>query len=329
MKAELFVHTGSQDMAPMIRRLIAEEIDVELPIEVNSVDTGRIAQNLKIGTRYSQLLQGAIPPELGLSLSVSWLSWLGERIYLQVYWPVITAGSEKKYDPTVVSFFPHTFDNFFPALAVRDRMVLVPLGQAKSLGAVQGVTRIHSVLQDDIIEIDYGNEKAVRCALRTVAQGLSAQLQQELTAWASLQPSGELDIRAASRDLDVDMAQMRRILADRLDRIRAPYQRLSCQLDKTKLVHGRWTRVRLTVTNLSSEEMTGVVLDIAGPVEILPPRVEVNLPADTAIEIPLALKPVDEGEFPIEITLVQPQHAPFRAWLPPSNLWLESDGGSG
>lgn len=323
MKAELFVHAESQHTVPTLRRLIAESIDPDLTLEVNSVDTGRIADNLKTGTRYSQLLQAAIPPELGLSLGVSWLSWLGERIYLQVYWPVITGASGQDYDPTIVPFFPNTFNYFFPALAIRDRMVLVPQGGGENLGTVYGVTRISSVLREDVLEIDYRNEEKLRSALDTVARGLSDQLQHELASWANFQPAGTFDLQMAARDLDIDVNLLRRILADRIQTITAPYKRLSCQLDKTRLTFGRWTRVVLTLTNSSDEAITGATVDITGPVDILPSKVEVDLPSGT-IEVPLSMKPTDEGEFPIEITLVQTQDTPFKQWLPPLNLWLES-----
>src|ERR1022692_545925 len=324
MKAELFVHAGSLDVVPVFRRLIAETIDPDLPVEVCSIDTGRIADNLKIGTRYSQLLQAAIPPELGLSLGVNWLTWLCERIYLQVYWPVVTVASYT-YDPTMVPFFPHTFSSFFPALAIRDRMVLVPKGEGQALGTVNGVLRIASALRDEILQVNYQDEQEVRSALRTVADGLSEQLQQELHSWAIFQPPGTLDLQAAASDLDVNVNLFRRILASRVGAITAPYQRLSCHLDKTRLPFGRWTRIVLTVTNPSAVALTGVSVRISGPVDVLPSRLEVDVPVG-ATEIQLSMKPVDEGEFPIEITLVQADDAPFSDWLPPFNLWLESGG---
>jgi hypothetical protein len=324
MKAELFVHAGSQDIVPVVRRLVAECIDADLPLEVNSIDTGRIADNLKIGTRYSQLLQAAIPPELGLSLGVSWLSWLGERIYLQVYWPVITvAASGYTYDPMVVPFFPNTFDSFFPALAIRDRMVMVPRGEGRALGTVYGVMRISSALKDDILQVNYKDEDAIRAALRTVSASLSQQLAHELTSWAAFQPPGPLNLQAAASDLEVSVNLFRRVLADRVEEITAPYKRLSGRLDKVSLPFGRWTRVTLTVTNASSVPLTGMTVSVSGPVEVLPSRVEVDVPAGSA-EIQLSIKPVDEGEFPIEITFVQASDAPFSDWLPPVNLWLES-----
>ncbi len=322
MKAELFVHAGSLDVVPVVRRLIAENIDPDLPVEVYSIDTGRIADNLKVGTRYSQLLQAAIPPELGLSLGVNWLTWLGERIYLQVYWPVVTVASHT-YDPTVVPFFPHTFSSFFPALAIRDRMVMVPKGEGQMLGSVNGVLRIATALRDEILQVDYQDQVEVRAALRTVARGLSDQLQQELRSWAMFQPPGTLDLQAAASDLDVNVHLFRRILTGQVDAITAPYQRLSCQVDRTRLPFGRWTRVILTVTNESGGPLTGVSVRISGPVEVLPSRLEVDVPVGTA-EMQLSLKPIDEGEFPIEITLVQADDAPFSDWLPPFNLWLES-----
>lgn len=322
MKAELFVHAGSLDVVPVIRRLIAENIDPELPVEVSSIDTGRIADNLKVGTRYSQLLQAAIPPELGLSLGVNWLTWLGERIYLQVYWPVVTVGSYT-YNPTVEPFFPHEFSSFFPALAIRDRMVMVPKGEGRALGSVNGILRIASALRDEILQVNYQDQAQVRSALRTVASGLSEQLQQELHSWATFQPPGSLDLQVAASDLDINVHLFRRILARRVDAITAPYRRLSCQVDKTRLAFDRWTRVVLTVTNESGAPLTGVSVRVAGPVEVLPSRLEVDVPVGTA-EIQLSLKPTDEGEFPIEITLVQADDAPFSEWLPPFNLWLES-----
>jgi len=325
MKAELFVHATSQDLVGTLRGLIAEEVDALLPVEVSSVDVGTVDQNVSIGRRYSQLLQAAIPPELGITLSVSSLAWLGERTYLQVYWPV----AYPSYQRSVASYFPGDFSSFFPAIAIRDRMVVVPIGQGKVLATVDGEPRVDTALRPDVLEVDFRNENAVRSALRTVAEGLSAQLQQELTAWASFQPPGSFDVTAAARDLDIDIDMLRRRLADRIAAVQLPYRRVTCALDINWMPVGRWTRVRLTVTNGSDTALDSAALTIAGPVEVLPARHELDLPAGASTEIALAIKPVDEGEFPIEITIVRSQDLPFNKWLPPVALWLESVGAGG
>ncbi|MCI0688604.1 MAG: hypothetical protein L0Y54_15400 [Sporichthyaceae bacterium] len=319
MKAELFINARTADLEPVIRRLVAAEVDARIPVEVSTVGAGG-EQNVVVANRYAQLLQAAIPPELGLTLSVTSLSWLGERTYLQVYWPV----AYPSYHGATRSFSPGELDAFFPALAIRDRMVLVPVGQGELLGAVHGVAQTTSVLRGDVAEIDFRDEAAVGAALRTVAGSLTEQLQHELAAWAAGAPEQPIDLAGAARDLDVDAGLLNRILTDRIEQIRVPYRALSCELNTTRLPHGRWTRVMLTATNGSDVPMPRVLLSIAGPVEVRPDRVEVALPAGGAVEVPIAVKPTDLGEFPIEITLVQPQDVPFSTWLLPVHVWMES-----
>ena len=122
----------------------------------------------------------------------------------------------------------------------------------------------------------------------------------------------------------MDAGVLNRILTDRIEQIRVPYRALSGELSTTQLPHGRWTRVVLTATNGSDEPMPRVLLSISGPVEVRPDRVEVALPAGSTVEVPIAVKPTDLGEFPIEITLVQPQDVPFSTWLLPVHVWVES-----
>lgn len=325
MKAELFVHAGSQDRADGLRRLVAERIDPDLAVEVHNVDTGRMGRNLELGARYAQLMQAAIPPELGLVLGVNSLSFLGERIYLSVYWPMVSGASSYRYGwGTMENFSPDRFGSFFPALAVRERMVLVPRGGGEALATVRGERRLPTALKEDVLEVDFTDEEAVRAALDATGESLASQVQDEVTAWAGFQPTGEFDLLRAARDLEVDPRFLERLMADRLRTVGAPYERLEVRLAPTRLPLGRWTRVVVTVTNASGEDLDGATLTVAGPVEVLPSRVDVTVPAGASVDVPVSLKPVDQGEFPIEVTVLRAQDSPFSRWLRPVALWLES-----
>lgn len=324
MKAEIFVHTRSADRVAALRRLIAEEIDPDLPVEVHNVDTGRGSHNLEVGAHYSKLLQAAIPPELGLVLGVNSLSFLGERIYLIVYWPVVTGASGHRYDATVENFPPDRFDAFFPAVAVRDRMVLVPRDGGETLATVHGHQRFPTALTDQVREVDFADDEALRPALRAVAEDVARQLREEVAAWADFQPPGSFDLKAAGQDLDVDPRLLKRVMADRLQAVTEPYRRLEITLDRTRLPAGRWSRVVAAVTNSSDQPLDGVVVDVAGPVEVLPSRIEADLPPGQTVPVTFSLKPLDEGEFPIEITVVRPEDAGFSRWLRPVAFWLET-----
>lgn len=331
MKAELFVHTNSQFAVEPLRLLLAELIGPELALDVYDLDGAAAVQNnVRIGVRYSRLLQAAIPPKLGLSVTVKELDWQGGRLYIRVYWPVYmySAARTDYYAEGSVPFFPSQFDSFFPALAIRDRMVLVPFGQGQTLSNVHpGETVVSRGLNPDVGEVDFHDAQALRAAMDTVAKDVSGQLQQELMAWASFRPSGTSDLRAAARELDVDAALLTRMLKHRIEELRHAYERLECKLDKTQLPPKRWTRTVLTITNGYDQAMADVTVNVAGPVEILPSRISIDLPAGGEVTIPLSIKPTDEGEFPIEITLVQPRDAELTTWLRPHHIWLDAGQG--
>jgi hypothetical protein len=324
MKAELFVHKDSEYAVDSVRRLVASYIDPELSVEVSNIDAGRF-QSLRImGERYSRLLGASIPPELGLSLAMEGLDWLGGRMYIRIYSSVFSFGRTYDYSKTM-EIFDNEFNVFFPALAIRDRMVIIPVGQREVLEEARpGDTSVGQVLKGDVIEVDFHDEQALRLAMQVMARGLLTQLRQELMAWQSFRPAGEFDIRMAARDLEVEAKLLQRILRDQAGEVRRGYEQLSCRLDKTGLPYGRWTRMVLTVINQSDRTMTAVKVSVAGPVEVLPSRIEVDLPASTEISVALSMKPADEGEFPIEITLIQLEDAPFTTWIPPFQIWLNS-----
>src|SRR6185369_14975419 len=80
------------------------------------------------GWRYLKLLQAAIPPEQGISLGLDEFSYSIYRIYIKAYFSM--SGS---YFGNTRGFSGSDLLQFFPAVAVHDRMVLVPLGLRRSL----------------------------------------------------------------------------------------------------------------------------------------------------------------------------------------------------
>src|SRR5215213_6320741 len=80
------------------------------------------------GWRYLKLLQAAIPPERGISLGLDEFSYSIYRVYIKAYFSM--SGS---YWNNTRGFSGPDLLAFFPAVAVQDRMVLVPLGLRRTL----------------------------------------------------------------------------------------------------------------------------------------------------------------------------------------------------
>ena len=94
--------------------------------------------------RYIKLLQAAIPPEKGLSLSADAFSVYSYRMYMRAYFSIYSM-----YGGSYRSFLGNDAANFFPAVAVQERMVFVPLGLARTIvGSLDSLMPLFSALKE-------------------------------------------------------------------------------------------------------------------------------------------------------------------------------------
>jgi hypothetical protein len=303
MRVELFIHAGSRDAPRLITPQLTRHFGA-LPLEVNVIDGSDLQQSLRMGSRYSKLLRASVAPEI--DLSVEQLDWLGARIYVRLQWYSFSGlrYGVPYYSLAEASFLPEEFDLFFPAVAIRDQMVLLPEGHKELLQRIPRHALLASAFQQHIVEADFRDKAKLTKAIKMVARQFNSQLTQELLAWQTRRPRvDDIDIRQAAIDLDVDLAILNKVARNRERKAQTLYSHLSCELSPTELPCGKSKRVQLTITNSSKRTISGLAYSIRGPVVVNAPRVLLEVPARRSVTTELALQAKSEGEFPIEIVL--------------------------
>ena len=313
MRAELY-YLASQEQAvgPLAARLRQHGYAVErqpIALSVGGSDAVHLAE------RYVKLLQAALPPERGLRVGVVRQDFMSYSFYFRVY-SLLRAGE---------SSFQRRLVDFFPALAVGERMVLVPLGLQQLLAVDgEGVPVFAPFGQGGVLEVRFGDGEAVEVALEQVDRTVRADLLREVEAYASYQGNRALDLDQASQDLRIDPGFLQQTLAAGAAE-RGGYAGLACELSGTELPLGRFSRVSLLVTNASDRELARLTVSIAGPVRVLPSRIEVSLPPRGRQEVAVALMPEEAGDFPLEVSFALPQDRALAGWLPVHHLWLHCE----
>jgi hypothetical protein len=72
--------------------------------------------------------------------------------------------------------------------------------------------------------------------------------------------------------------------------------------------------------------LSGLFVDLRGPVRIRPERAGTNVPANSSVELDVAIQPEDEGEFPLEVKFTLAEDRALRDWLPTTCVWLKTGG---
>jgi hypothetical protein len=319
MKAEVFYMENQEGLVSGLAEGLRRQLHPALPVELRKIAWSQQREVIELGQRYVKLLQASIRPEKGFQLDITVLDHYGYRFYIYVYY-AFSYYANKKFQESGLRVF-------FPAVAVRNRMALVPTGLGKELEFSwneQLSSPFKPLEMGGAAEVDFGDRPALDDALAQVARTARADLLQEVRAYASYQSPGELDLPAVARDLGVDLGFLNVLL--KTGGIERPfYRQLTCALDRQKIELGRWTRVNLEIRNDSEVSLTELAVTISGPVEIRPARLETDLPARSSRQLPVALKPTERGEFPLEVVLALPDDRVFSGWLPVQHLWLESE----
>jgi len=316
MDAEVFVLGYQLPLVAQLTQLFAKHIDAGLPVSVATFGSGSSEMT---ATRYVKLLQASIPPEVGLKLEMKTVEMFGTRIYLRVYWPMSassTAGGNLELSSG------RSGEYFFPAVAIHDRMVIVPVGQDTALSELSKGGPIDLALQRDLIEVDFKNQEQLADAVEKVGQQLSEELWREFRAYVSQEKPDPVDDQAVARVLEVPVDLLRRSLSEQ-SAARA-YGQLSFELDREKLPVGKWTKVSMRIRNDSSRDLPGVRVVISGPLDYLPSTITVDLAPQSDSILVLSLRPRDEGDFPMEVAFVLTDDAALSNWLPKHHVWLSS-----
>jgi hypothetical protein len=342
MLAEFFCLPEDAPKASLIQEHVRQQLDKNVDLSVRVVE-----DSLEVAERYRKLLQATIPPHRALSTYVTLMNWYSARIYVQIFWPIYAEGYRSEIAGTSVFFegyhirrcvtaYPNGkgMELFFPAIALRDKMVIVPRGQGQllnqigmSLSADAATQTSASAFIDaerDVVEVNFADSEDLHEAIQSVAIGLRRELRHDVFAYRNYQYDGVEDLTKAALDLGVTPHLIKQALDEHSLDTANMYSQLSCRFDQEKLLQGRWTKATLYIHNDSEMAMEGIVVTVAGPVELLPSNIETNLAAKRTTEVAVSLRPHDVGVFPLEIGLAARAVGDLAPLMPRHIVWFES-----
>lgn len=320
MEAEIFYLKDDDGSIPLLKELLRTHIYPNIKLTLHEFEkSGYVRDMSQVGLRYVKLLQASIPPEKGLELNFKKLATFGYRFYLECYY--------------AFNFFSYGHSNwtkelnniFFPAVAIRNRMLLIPgsLGEQLKCGNIIS-TPFYPFEMGGVLEVNFGDKNALNEALVKVGKSLNTELRRELKSYAVHQNLRDINLSEIAEDLGVDMMFIQHSLkAEAIEHI--VYNQLKCEFNLKKVSLNRWNKVMLAIANKSDMNLSDLTVEISGPIQILPSRIQVNLPAQSTVEVPIAIFPQNPGDFPLEITFVQPEDKLLSDWLPVHYIWVECE----
>jgi hypothetical protein len=312
MKAEIYYLEEQEGLIAGVAEDLRAQLYPALAVEPHLIAFSDRREIVDLGRRYVKLLQASIRPETGLQLGIKELDHYGYRFYIYVYHAFAYSASG-----------PIQLQAFFPAIAVRNRMALVPAGLGKmlqwgsseTLGAV-----LKSFEMGGAAEVSFADRPALKEALAQVAQTTRADLRQEIRAYTSHRNPADVDPLTLARDMDVDIDFLRQLGAGGVEQ--ALYDQLTCEISPEEIAFDRWTKMTLSVRNDSDVSFSQLEAKISGEVRIQPARIRLDVPARSTGSVQFALKPIDRGELLLGVVLLPPDEQVFSSWLPEKPLWL-------
>ncbi len=326
MDAQFFCLDRHESYGETIRGMLAASLESSVAMQLHNIDSARHAAGLtSLGALYARLLVASTPPSQRLAVEVKTYDWLSQSPYVRIYWPVYSHRSPYIWTIDVPFFEEGGFAFFFPALAVRGRMVLVPKGQNDQLRRLGGASPLTpwagpSEYRRDVIEVDFENRAEIESAVRSLAGKLCQEVDRDVEAYRSLHPKANMaDI---ARSLEVDVGFLERRLQEATTHADA-YSHLRLDVSTDTISFGRWNRVELRISNQSAAKISDVsILVSSGPIDILPKPIKADLAAHSVTAVPLSIKPQEPGEFPLEFKLVLSGDELLERWLPTYPIWL-------
>ena len=345
MDAEFFCLSDHMDGIGQLVRYLDRLVDPSIALKVMNVETGDWQERAEIGRRYTQLLQASIPPERELSIEANTsLELFGSRIYLRVYWPMLVDGYywypglddpvKGLYRTLYYRYFDkmHDLGLFMPALAIRDRMILVPKGQNETLESMGSNEPPPPPLQRGVIEVDFQNPMEMEHAFVSIGQGLRREIRQELLAYQSFQLSDQMEFDTVSAHLGVPPSLLRHALREDSRARELIYSQLRCTADPDTVVKDIQTRVSLQIDNPSEIDLGQLRVQVRGPssgIEVSPERAQIRLPAHASVRVDFSVASTREGEFVLEVLFLDADADAPGEMLPMQHLWITSVGRGG
>ncbi len=337
MDAEFFCLDKHVDIAASMVRYLQSFVDPSVALRVMNTESAWPERD-EIGRRYTKLLHASVPPERELTIeAVTDMELFGSRIYLRIYWPLSFDAVYRDPDGEMVmppystivarQFHAHGagLDAFLPALAIRDRMVLVPKGQNETLAELGPDEASLPPMERGVIEVDFGDHAELEHAFVAIGQELRRELRNELHAYRSYHPSDQPDLDAVSAHLGVTPALLRRAIREEAEAREPVYRQLRCTLEPNTIVKDVQTRLSLTIENPSIVDLGEIRVQMRGPsngLEIYPERVPIEIPAEASVRVDLSVAAIRAGEFVVEVSLRDVDTDVPSEMLPVWQLWI-------
>ncbi len=318
MRVTIFELKGADSKRDLLEQLFGKSLfpGVTITREEFPPQSGRDQ-----GWLYLKLLQAAIPPERGISLSLDEFAYFLYRVYIKAYFS-LSGGS---YWSNTRTYAGLDLLDFFPAVAVHDRMVLVPRGLRRRLVlGNEEFPPFPALKAGGVLELDFNDENALRSAVRTVSERLHADFLKDLQAYRSFQDLSSLTLQELADDLNTDLGYLQHLLkGDEHVFDRAAYNSFDWTIVPEELPVNSWTRVKLGVRNNSDQNFDKLLVEIRGPVKVRPERVELTVAANSSAETLAAIYPEESGEYPLEILGVLPQDKPLAGFINAKPVWVK------
>ena len=311
MEAEIYYLSGQEHLLAPLQDHLKSLVYAGLTFTMRQISTSSCEYEFtEVARQYVKLLQASISPLVGLEVELKVMESNGYRLYIDVYYTMYGRKS-----------FPE-LKGFFPAVAIRERMALVPTGLGDRLRPSLGALSPFQPFDlGGFLEVNFEDISDLDGAAEQVGRRLRKDFLQEVRAYAAYQESRELSLDRAAKDLSVDPGFVREVLEIEAGGALA-YQGLTCSFDRSEFPLGVWSKVNLIVDNPSKDPLEDLEVEVAGPAKILPSRIRLSVPARGGGHVQMAIMPAESGEFPLELTFALPEDRPIVDWLPFHIIWL-------
>jgi hypothetical protein len=208
MKTEIFYYGGSQlatanKLRDQLRLHIYSDLD---PTIINVA----VYQAEQLAWRYVKLLKAAIPDDKLIGLDIRETPLLKNLTTAEYASPTPYVSHVERRVVTRVILQ----ESFFPALAMRDRMVLVPKGSMRILEATVSAGSSLKALQMRVEEVDLEDNSELRKVLIRLGKKLGDEAIKDLRAYAKNRSIDRGDLSKTAKDLGLEVEFLRRLCAD-------------------------------------------------------------------------------------------------------------------
>lgn len=310
MNAEVFFHPESGPAPETIADVLLKHIHAN--INVTMLQAGDRTKIWPAGQeeseRYVKLLLAAVPPGREFAMGVTDTPY-GFYLYSNYF------GQSRGFQGSDARVL-------FPAVAVNDRMVLVPEKLVLSLTASDGIALFRPLEAGGLTEVNFAEPALLDKAVQKVGDLLRAEAVDMVRRYATYHPDFNHNLTQVAGELGFDDVTFLENALKQQAHNQTFYGQLTCQFSKTAFPMKRWTRVTITISNSSDVGLSGLFVKFRGPVRILPEGVATDVTARGSADINVSIHPEDEGEFPLEITFTLAEDRALSEWLPTTVVWL-------